>query len=216
TIALDAGRMRFSYDNRGTIACPWSEAKADYNGIGVDWTAGGLFDFTVLSIGIDGNMYNAVDPEYDRMYVAIEDTAGNFNLVNHPDPNVQRKTCCQEWQIPLADLNDPNVDLTDINALYIGTGPRCSWGPPPYTYGGEGVIYIDNIRLYMKVCQQGYRPAGDLTRDCVVDLYDLKVLCEEWLTEGTVSDIYPKGSRDCFVDFRDFAILADEWIMENY
>jgi hypothetical protein len=67
-------------------------------------------------------------------------------------------------------------------------------------------------------CALGQGPVGDFTEDCVVNLYDLKIMSQEWLTPGTKavpSDIYP-DIPDGIVDFRDFAILAKNWLVEQY
>ncbi|MBN2020621.1 MAG: hypothetical protein JW749_10410 [Sedimentisphaerales bacterium] len=201
TITLDAGKMRFAFDNRGTVACPWSEAKMDYNGTGIDWTAGGIVNTQSLSISVDGNIFSSTNPDYDNLYVAIEDSGGNIGVVYCDDTIIQKRQfdsgrMGNQWNIALAELRDNGtpgpVDLTDINALYIGTGPRCSWGPPPYTYGGTGIIYVDKIRLYMPRCltQYGgfndpnefsgdlaggpYNQAGNWTPgDCTVNFFDL-------------------------------------------
>ncbi|MBN2021067.1 MAG: hypothetical protein JW749_12690 [Sedimentisphaerales bacterium] len=206
-IALDAGKMRFVFDNRGTVACPWSEAKMDYNGTVVDWTAGGLVNTQSLSISVDGNIASSIMPDYDHLYLAIDDSSGNFGIVYCDDTIIQKRqfgsTEGNIWNISLADLVNNGtpgpVDLTDINALYIGTGPRCSWGPPPYTYGGQGVIYIDNIRLYVPRClPEKAGPDADFTGpanfigDCIVNAYDLKYFAGDWL-DSDVDLNYPNA-----------------------
>jgi uncharacterized protein (DUF2141 family) len=51
---------------------------------------------------------------------------------------------------------------------------------------------------------------GDLNGDGVVDLYDLGIMRDEWLTSGPTADIEPPGG-DGIVDFKDFAVLAADW-----
>jgi hypothetical protein len=55
---------------------------------------------------------------------------------------------------------------------------------------------------------------GDLNGDGVVDLYDLGIMRDEWLTSGTTADIEPDGG-DGIVDFKDFAVLAADWMECN-
>jgi len=77
----------------------------------------------------------------------------------------------------------------------------------PDSNGAVG-IGIDNVEI---VSVPGNEPIADLTDDCVVDVADLEILCQEWLTAGIKADIYPNG----IVDFRDFAVLANEWMTEK-
>jgi hypothetical protein len=59
----------------------------------------------------------------------------------------------------------------------------------------------------------GTCPAYDLYADCVLDLRDIKVLCDQWLDTGDCS-----ASPDCAdldgslrVDFTDFAVIGADW-----
>ena len=84
--------------------------------------------------------------------------------------------------------------------------------------GGDCTVMFDDIRLEPPCCMQEYREfAADFTGDCFVDLYDMKVLSEDWLTCGVCikSDIYP-DIGDGIVDFRDLAVLAEEWLTEDF
>lgn len=54
-------------------------------------------------------------------------------------------------------------------------------------------------------------PKADLTGDCRVNLADLGVLAEHWLTQGTcplVADL----TGDCFVEFDDLDPMALQWL----
>lgn len=61
-------------------------------------------------------------------------------------------------------------------------------------------------------------PAGDLNKDCRVDLADLKILTDNWLASTHNCGTYPAGdlNEDCRVDFEDFAILAQNWLVCSY
>ena len=54
---------------------------------------------------------------------------------------------------------------------------------------------------------RGNYPTGDLNKDSEVDLLDLKVLAEHWLTAGSLADLDGDGR----IDMSDFALLADSW-----
>jgi hypothetical protein len=53
-----------------------------------------------------------------------------------------------EWTIPLTDLSNAGVVLTDVSNLAIGFGDKSN--PQP---GGSGLMYFDDIRLYLPVPQ---------------------------------------------------------------
>jgi subtilisin family serine protease len=53
---------------------------------------------------------------------------------------------------------------------------------------------------------------GDLNDDGLVDLNDLNILCQQWLTDGPDADIFPRNNPDGIVNFSDFAKLADDWM----
>jgi hypothetical protein len=149
------------------------------------------------------------------MFVMIRDTANNQGpVVYNPDPNAQRKTSWQEWNIKLTDLNTPNVNLKQVKYLFIGLGLRCNkQGTAGIPGGGSGQVWFDNIRLE-KHCGL----TADFTGDCEVNMDDLRVLSEVWLRCGICgnkADIYPKDSPDGIVDFRDFALLAQQWLEEE-
>jgi hypothetical protein len=211
--------MQFSYDKTGgTGGRYFSEVTLAYGPNGFDWTGSGLIEKETkfLAISFKGATGNSTDPDYDRMYVAIEDTAGHFgNIINHPDPNAQATPCWQEWKIPLEDLNNPDVNLKAVGYFYIGFGYRCA---DDYYGGGDGNVMFDNIRLEPPCCTPIYRqPIADFTGDCFVNFYDFAVFSQEWRACGVCikSDIYP-DSPDGIVDFMDLAVLAEEWLTEDF
>jgi hypothetical protein len=113
----------------------------------------------------------------ERLYVALEDSTGTVRDVPHPDPNALQLDTWQEWNIDLADFAP--VNLTSVRKMYIGVGNR---NAP--TLGGSGMLYIDDIGLYMPRCFPALaKPAGDFNNNCVVDYPDLQVLAGEWLAE---------------------------------
>jgi len=88
----------------------------------------------IAEIGVEQPAGNT--PE--ALYVALEDTAGNVQVVTHPDPLATALTEWQQWQIPYAELS--GVNLGSVSAMYIGVGDRDN-----PTAGGTGMIYIDDV-----------------------------------------------------------------------
>jgi hypothetical protein len=72
------------------------------------------------------------------LYIAVEDSANQIQVIEHPDADAVLTATWQTWSIPLSDLNV--VDLTHVKRLYIGVGDRNN----PQA-GGAGKLYIDNI-----------------------------------------------------------------------
>jgi hypothetical protein len=156
---------------------------------GADWTYGdSATTLRALALDFTGDATNAVDPNYDRMWVMVEDTAGNRKLSQHPNPSAQVSTVRQTFNVDLDELIDAGVDVTNVQYLYIGFGERCN--PNPGTPGGEGTVRIDNIRLHPPRCvgQPGYRQLGDVSGDCTVGLADVKVIANNWLARDRITD----------------------------
>jgi hypothetical protein len=200
--------MVYMYDNSGWPPSFnfYSEIEANTVDleVGPDWTAGGLKALTLYFYGDPNNDAN----DTEQMYMALQDANGRIGVVEYDgDMNDTKIVEWQEWNIELQDFNDiNNVDLTDVNQVYIGFGVRGNNTLP----GGSGVVYFDDIRLYLPRCVLQYVPEGaaELTDDCIVDYVDLKTMAEEWLTSGVKADLVDDDN----VNFEDFAILADDWL----
>ena len=118
----------------------------------------------------------------------------------------------QEWNIDLQDFNSAGIDLTDVNAVYIGFGDRNNWLIP----GGTGTVYFDDIRLYASRCVPEYGPTADFSGDCVVSFKDYAILGSQWLQPPGIpsADIAPEP-LDGFVDWLDLDTLADSWLAKQ-
>lgn len=59
-------------------------------------------------------------------------------------------------------------------------------------------------------------PAGDISRNCYVDEFDLRMLVAEWLYEPSaqIYDLYEDA--DNIVNSRDYAVLAWDWMSEDF
>jgi hypothetical protein len=99
-----------------------------------DWTAGGV---ATLGLFYHGEAGNAAEP----MYVALN---GNAVVVND-DNNAALAADWTRFDAPLQAFADQGVNLANVSSLTIGFGNKAN----PVAGGGEGVVYFDDIRLYL-------------------------------------------------------------------
>jgi hypothetical protein len=148
-----------------------------------------------------GKAYN--DPE--SMYVVLQDSDSN-GIVYHPEPNVTQIGEWTQWRIDLNDFCVQDVNLADVQKIYIGFGNKES--PTP---GGSGTVYIDDIRLYQAEFYEPECPPWppDLARDGSIDYGDIAVIVNYWLQTPPDPniDLYIDGT----IDFRDIAELGNIW-----
>ncbi|MGA2677804.1 MAG: protease pro-enzyme activation domain-containing protein [Sedimentisphaerales bacterium] len=206
-IDADGKHMNFYYNNYipggGT---PFSEANYPYSG-GTVFSNGK--EPNMLVISFKGAIGNIANPIYDRMYVAIEDTAGKIGVKYNPDPNAAKVTTWTQWYIPLNDPNFAPVNLTKVSNFYLGFGQRCV---ESQSAGRDGNVMFDNIQLEPPYTPQGRQLTADFTCDCIVNFADLAIMGQEWHTKGIKANIYPIGNPDNIVDIMDLAELAEEWL----
>jgi hypothetical protein len=184
------GRLSFYYANTATPY--FSEARFITNsGSGSDWTGGGALPsadpIVAVAIGYQGNGTNTADPDYDGMYMGIEDSDGSVDMVLNPDANATRDVFgWSEWKVTLSDLGVPSpMNQASIKYFYVGVGVRCGGNP-----GGIGTVLFDDVRLYQKSCNpDGNGIVGDFTRDCVVNYSDLDMLVADWLATGSTINL---------------------------
>jgi len=105
---------------------------AEFSDVAITGTVTG--DWQSQDIGIESNI-----PE--PMYVVLADSAGNNAEIKHPDPAISATGSWTEWNIPLADFT--GVNMQAIKSMTIVVGDRANTQA-----GGEGMLYIDDIRLY--------------------------------------------------------------------
>ncbi len=218
--------LRCTYHNGGSGVMAFSETKRSYSG-GASFAGGGVLSPSLTTLRIDylGAALNSVDPVYDRMYVAIEDTAGNVSFYDNPDGNAAQVSSWTSWYSKLTDINAaglPNpVNLQAISSLAIGFGVRCT----EYYMGsgtGDGNVMFDNIRLYSPTCVPQFGPTADFDEDCAVNLNDLAFMALYWLTDCTPPRDCPMGQpmidihQDYIIDFKDLAILGNQWRTEKF
>jgi hypothetical protein len=204
--------MQYTFNNDGTnpafSGSSFSEAKRAYS-TATSFTGGGVFSPAVRALRIDylgrandaNNGISGSCPaplgggDLDRMYVAIEDSAGDVAIYLNPDPNAQLVTSWTSWYTALTDINDiahgtaPNgsahtVNLEAITGFAIGFGIRGDTSDTDFA-DENSVVMFDNIRLYASTCIPSYAQAhglsADLDGDCDVDINDLDAFSNNWL-----------------------------------
>jgi len=82
--------------------------------------------------------------EAEPMYVTVGDGSGRAATVYHDDPDAALIDAWTQWTIDLKKFSDAGVVLTDVSKLVIGFGGEVN--PQP---GGSGLVYFDDIRLYL-------------------------------------------------------------------
>ncbi|MGB2864726.1 MAG: PA14 domain-containing protein, partial [Sedimentisphaerales bacterium] len=92
--------------------------------------------WTNQDIGIASN---AAEP----LYVAVSNSAGQPAVVVHNNPNAAQIDTWTKWVIPLQDLTDQGINLTNVDRIAIGLGTRGNTTMP----GGSGKMFFDDIRL---------------------------------------------------------------------
>jgi len=197
------GSMTYDYANNDRFdqyGSPYGldyYSEARYDAGGKNWVYGDP-DTTLraLVLNFQGDADNAADPNYDRMWLAVEDSAGVVKAVTHPEPGAHARAVADEWNIDLRDLS--GLDLSSVDYLYLGFGIECNPGAVGAgTPGGTGVVVFNSIRSYMERCvgKPGYTIPGDIDGDCFVDMADVGRFVDYWLARDRLTGL-PKEVND--------------------
>jgi len=100
--------------------------------------------WTNQDIGIESN-------DSEPLYVAVSDSFGQPAVVVHDNANASQFDTWTKWVIPLQDLADQGINLTNVDRIALGLGTRGNTTVP----GGSGKMYFDDIRL-----ERGSESAG--------------------------------------------------------
>ncbi len=184
TIAQDGNSMRYNYTNGSA-----TEAEANVNPGGPNslpvitknWTQANIKAMAISFYGSGTNISQ-------KMYVALRSGDGNLAVVYYDEPNDLNEPVWHEWNIDLADFSvagPNNVNLSDVNKVYIGFGTRGS----PTTRSGK--VWFDDIRLYTTRCVAAFAPEGDFDGDCIVNFVDFNTMATDWLD----TDVNRKGAN---------------------
>ncbi len=210
-VYADRGTMEFAYDNNEQWYNydPFSEARYEFL-TSADFTEGDSQQHAkALAISFTGQATNDADPNNDRMYIALEDTAGHFKMILHSDPAAQKSINQQQWNIDFREFSNAGVNLAAIKRIYIGFGVRCSWYGS--RRGGRGTVWFDNLRIYIPRClgMAGYRQPGDLgggtgigLGDCVVNNTDLDMMATDWLATDMLVTASNPGTNGLVVHYK--------------
>ena len=207
--------MRFTYLNSnpdGSRNIFWSEARKPYAG-GTTFTGGGALSTALAAIRVDylGDPTNGADPDWDRMYMALEDTAGHVGIVQNPNPNASNAVSWTTWYVGLNDSNFAGVNKQSVSSFDLGFGVRCTTALPPGVFGGDGNVMFDNLRLYGQTCNPAYAKtnglSADLDGDCDVDVNDLDAFANDWLwkavPEHTITTTVPHKAPVLWYKFNE-------------
>ena len=122
--------MPYSYDITGKYAEATLTLVAPR-----DWTQD---EVGMLTIWFHGDIVNDPAP----IYVAIANVSGTPAVITYDDPTATQIHAWTRWDIPLQELTDEGINLTDVNTITIGIGNKTN---PP---GGSGKMYFDDIGLH--------------------------------------------------------------------
>ena len=127
--------MRFYYQNQ--YEPYFTEATRTFD-VPQDWTRLGV---ETLSLSFAGEVENAEQ----RMYLKVEDAAGNSITVEHPFTHANQSRRWFDWTVALSEIASGGVDLTQVSKLTIGVGDGTISGQADEDLDS---IFIDDIRLY--------------------------------------------------------------------
>ncbi len=93
-------------------------------------------------------------------------------------------------------------------------GDPTSWNDDTfYPYYPYWATAVPNIRLTSTITAEPI--LGDIVQNCSVDIVDLVVLCDSWLSSPGDPDWYPacdiSDPQDDFINELDFAVFAEHW-----
>ena len=188
--------MKYDWDNDGLVLNPCTGTADDPrpyyyskivaqvtglpSGIGSNWTIGGV---KALSLLFYGDTLNSIN---DPLWVQLSDSSGPGEKVEYGAYADESLADIQDpaWHEWLIDLNDFDVQLTNVVSIAIGIGDENATGP----HISSGTLYIDDVRLYTPRCipsrntggfaDADYAPVG--APDCVVNYKELKIMGQDW------------------------------------
>jgi hypothetical protein len=106
-------------------------------------------------------------------------------------------------------LESPCIDAGDPNYV-IGSGEADMDGSVRLADGDcDGTVTVD-MGTYEG---PAWVYSGDFAGGCDVDMLDLAVLAENWLSNNAALDIAPYLEPDGVIDLKEFAVLAENWLM---
>lgn len=187
----------------------------------------------VVSVSQDGSAWHVFDPNTHPMADTFAPTLGRLFDPNNVDTSIG---AWNQWWGEPTDATyplNPNMTSSDLLGLTVaaaaelygdaagGTGfdlANLGLGWIQYVKFTGGQYQASEVDAIADVAACGdYKhpfPVGDINQDCIVDIYDIMLLAENWLnvcegeeTDAGFGDIY----QDCRVDLLDYAKVAEGW-----
>jgi rhamnogalacturonyl hydrolase YesR len=155
--------MRFEYDN--SVSPFYSAVERAYQS-NQDWSGP---EAVILSIWLKGDPANAAE----QIYVGLEDADGHIAVQRFPEDSITRLSLWAQLNFDIGEFT--GVDRTRIRRIIIGIGKQVPEA------GGQGAVYIDEIKLQPSQCFPERRSVADFDGDCVVGSEDLKIIAGDWL-----------------------------------
>jgi hypothetical protein len=139
-----------------------------------NWTTGDLKTLTLYFYGDPCNVFLGFDHD---LCVELSDGTKTSTQV-YGDINDISVAEWQEWNILLQDFVDDNdVNLLNVTSLALQIKNLAT---------GNGVIRVDDIRLYPSKCVPAKSSLkGDTNDDCIVNYLDVYVMKNDWLVTDT-------------------------------
>ncbi|MHC4620679.1 MAG: dockerin type I domain-containing protein, partial [Planctomycetota bacterium] len=151
----------------------------------------------------------------DQMYLGAEDSRGAVSYVEAQYGTMGDLLVAewQQWDVSVEDFSAAGLNIEDVNKLYIGFGNRSN----PAVAGGMGLVYFDDIRLYLPE----YPACWDYLTQCHGDCdntgdvkgSDFLALKNSWykVYGGPAYDPCADFDRNGEVKGSDFLILKNNW-----
>jgi hypothetical protein len=171
TVHQGAKAMRFQYQNQYD---PYITEATHTFGSPQDWTAHGAKALSLFFRGDDANVEQL-------MSIKLEDATAHTSIVPHPYTYAVQSESWNEWNIDLQEFTGVNLGAVKKISIRIGDGTNSG-----QEVEDRDVVYIDHIRVCPSRCfnTEQVDLRGDVNGDCAVDLKDLALMGDGWLTDG--------------------------------
>ncbi|MDD5741571.1 MAG: hypothetical protein PHH54_06325 [Candidatus Nanoarchaeia archaeon] len=136
--------LQYRYTNGTPPYFAEAEATTSCLGISPDWLVNGAKTFTLYFYGQPANDTN------ETMYVKLTDSATpehTSRVLYNGDTGKLKEKDWYAWDVNISQFTEdnPNFDLSKVAKVTIGFGDPCNPSP-----GGSGIVYFDDIRLYLQ------------------------------------------------------------------
>ena len=108
------------------------------------------------------------------------------------------------WDEP----NNRFVSVEDTNCIIVND--------PCGTCTKICVVEVNHFSRYAMLLPMDWdcRALGDLTSDCLVDIYDILAMSRVWLSTDSIADIYTPQDGNNIVNYQDFAVVTKKWLKQ--